>query len=113
MNIAKMMQQAKAMQEKMQAMQSKLENVSVEGQSGGGLVRAVMTCKGTCVSVSIDETLLKAEEKEIVEDLLKAAINDAKGKADSKLAEETQKMMAELGLPPGALGAMGGGGLPF
>ncbi|MFA5593291.1 MAG: YbaB/EbfC family nucleoid-associated protein [Micavibrio sp.] len=111
MNIAKMMQQAKAMQEKMQTLQTHMEGLTVEGSAGGGLVRVVMTCKGSCQSISIDPSLLKEDEKEIAEDLLKAAINDAKGKADVKMAEETQKMMADLGLPPGMLGA--GGGLPF
>jgi DNA-binding YbaB/EbfC family protein len=110
MNIAKMMQQAKAMQEKMQAMQEKMEGLTVEGVSGGSLVKVVTTCKGVCVSISIDPSLMKPEEKEILEDLIKAALNDAKGKADQKVAEDTQKMMADMGLPPGALG---GGGLPF
>jgi len=108
MNIAKMMQQAKAMQEKMQTLQTHMESITVEGVSGGGMVRVVMTCKGTCVSIAIDPSLMKTEEKEIAEDLIKAAINDAKGKADAKLAEETQKMMADLGLPPGMAG-----NLPF
>jgi DNA-binding YbaB/EbfC family protein len=110
MNIAKMMQQAKAMQEKMGTMQEKMASVVVEGTSGGGLVKISMTCKGQCQSISLDDALLK-DDKQVLEDLIKAAINDAKGKADAKLAEETQKMMSELGLPPGALGAAGG--LPF
>ncbi len=110
MNIMKMMQQAKAMQGKMQDMQAKMETVLVDGTAGSGLVKVVMTCKGNCVSIDINASLLKADEKEIIEDLLKAAINDAKTKADQKLADETQKMMSELGLPPGALG---NGGLPF
>lgn len=110
MNIAKMMQQAKAMQEKMQTMQTKMESVTVEGASGGGMVKVVMTCKGNCVSITLDPSLMKADEREITEDLIKAAINDARAKGEAKIAEETQKMMAEVGLPPGALG---GGGLPF
>ncbi|PZO88546.1 MAG: YbaB/EbfC family nucleoid-associated protein [Micavibrio aeruginosavorus] len=110
MNIAKMMQQAKAMQGKMADMQEKMGNVSVEGLSGGGLVKVTMTCKGQCQGISIDPSLLVADEKEVLEDLLKAALNDAKGKGDAKMAEETQKMMSDLGLPPGMLG---GGGLPF
>ncbi|HEU4839067.1 MAG TPA: YbaB/EbfC family nucleoid-associated protein [Micavibrio sp.] len=109
MNIAKMMQQAKAMQEKMQTMQAKMDSVTVEGSSGGGMVKIVMTCKGQCQSIALDPSLLKADEKEIAEDLIKAAINDARGKGDAKLADETQRMMSEMGLPPGALG----GGLPF
>lgn len=110
MNIQKMMQQAKAMQDKMQTMQEELAGQEVTGESGGGLVKLTMTCKGECRSLSIDPSLLAPEEKEVTEDLIKAALNNAKGKADARLAEETQKMMADLGLPPGALG---GGGLPF
>lgn len=108
MNIQKMMQQAKAMQDKMQVMQEELAQVEVSGESGGGLVKVVITCKGECRSISIDPSLLVADEKEVTEDLIKAALNNAKGKADSRLAEETQKMMSDLGLPAGALG-----GLPF
>lgn len=110
MNIAKMMQQAKAMQGKMQEMQEKMGLESVSGASGGGLVKVTMTCKGQCQGIELDPSIIKADEKDMLEDLLKAAINDAKSKADSKMAEETQKMMSDLGLPPGALG---NGGLPF
>lgn len=111
MNIAKMMQQAKAMQEKMALMQEKMGLTTVEGSSGGGMVKITMTCKGQCQSITLDPSILVASEKDMTEDLIKAAINDAKAKADAKMAEETQKMMSELGLPPGALGA--NGGLPF
>ncbi len=109
MNIQKMMQQAKAMQDKMQVMQEQLANQTVDGESGGGLVKVVMSCKGECKSIHIDHSLLLPEEKEVTEDLIKAALNNAKAKADARLADETQKMMKDLGLPPGALG----GGLPF
>lgn len=108
MNIAKMMQQAKAMEEKMKTMQDQMGRVTVEGLSGGGLVKVVMTCKGQCQSINIDPSLVKVEEKEVMEDLLMAAINDAKSKADARMAEETQKMMNELGLPAGMAG-----NLPF
>lgn len=110
MNIMKMMQQAKVMQEKMGQMQEKLGAEIVEGTSGGGLVKVTMTCKGQCTGLDIDPSILVASEKEITEDLIMAAINDAKSKADAKMAAETQSMMADLGLPPGALG---NGGLPF
>ena len=109
MNIMKMMQQAKAMQEKMQVMQEKMGGVIVDGAAGGGLVKVTMTCKGQCDSITLDPSVVNAQEKDVLEDLLKAAINDAKSKADARMAEETQKMMSDLGLPPGALG----GGLPF
>lgn len=108
MNIAKMMQQAKAMQDKMQTMQGELEKVSVEGASGGGLVKVTMTCSGQCQAITIDPSLMVASEKEVLEDLLKAALNDAKTKGDMKKAAETQKMMSDLGLPAGMAG-----NLPF
>lgn len=106
MNIAKMMQQAKAMQDKMQTMTAELEKVSVEGASGGGLVKVTMTCSGQCQSITIDPSLMVASEKEVLEDLLKAALNDAKAKGDSKKAAETQKMMSDLGLPAGMAGKL-------
>ena len=101
MDIQQMMQQAKAMQDKMQAMQEKLGDVEVEGTSGGGVVTVVATCKGEVRSVKIDDSLMDLNEKDVLEDLIKAAVNDAKNKADQKLADETQKMMSELGLPAG------------
>lgn len=101
MNIAKMMQQAKQMQDKMQDMQEQLSHVEVAGQSGGGLVKVVSTCKGEVRALDIDESLIVPAEKEVLEDLIKAALNDVKAKADEKLADETQKMMADLGLPAG------------
>lgn len=110
MNIAKMMQQAKAMQGKMQDMEAKMADMTVEGASGGGLVKITLTCKGKCRAIDIDPSIIKIEEKEVLEDLVMAAINDARAKGEAKIAEETQKMVADLGLPPGALG---GGGLPF
>ncbi len=102
MNIAKMMQQAKVMQEKMQTMQEQLADIEVEGQSGGGLVKVTTTCKNDIRRVDIDPSLIVADEKEVLEDLIKAALNDAKSKADQKLADETQSMMGDLGLPAGA-----------
>lgn len=106
MNIQKMMQQAKQMQDKMQVLQEKLADVEVEGQSGGGVVQVVITCKGETRSISIDESLIVASEKDMLEDLIKAALNDAKSKADETMAEETQKMMSEMGLPASAAGAL-------
>lgn len=101
MNIQEMMKQAKVMQDKMQVMQDKLGQMSVEGNSGGGLVRVTMTCKGEVRGLDIDPSILVPSEKEVVEDLIKAAMNDAKSKADQKMADETQKMMSDLGLPAG------------
>lgn len=101
MNIQQMMQQAKQMQDKMQEMQAKLGDINVEGTSGGGLVSVTMSCKGDVRGLNIDPSILVASEKEVVEDLIKAALNDAKSKADQKMADETQKMMGDLGLPAG------------
>lgn len=108
MNIQKMMQQAKQMQDKMAEMQDKLGDVIVEGSAGGGMVKISMTCKGEPKSVNIDPSLMNADEKEILEDLVVAAMADAKSKADQTMADETQKMMGELGLPAGMAG-----NLPF
>lgn len=110
MNIAKMMSQAKAMQDKMQVLQEKMGDEIVEGASGGGVVKVSMSCKGHCQSITLDPSVVVADDKDMLEDLIKAAINDAKAKGDAKMADETQKMMAELGLPAGMLGK---GGLPF
>ena len=95
------MQQAKVMQDKMQEMQEKLGGVEVEGGSGGGMVKVTMTCKGEVRGIDIDPSLIIAEEKEVLEDLIKAALNDTKAKADQKMADETQKMMGDMGLPEG------------
>lgn len=101
MNIAKMMQQAKAMQDKMQTMDAEMANIMVEGTSGGGMVKIVMSAKGHCKSVSIDPSIIKVDEKDILEDLVMAAINDGKGKGEAYVAGETQKMMSGMGLPAG------------
>ena len=96
--IMKMAQNAQA--ELMKA-QEGLERIEVEGISGGGLVKVRATAKGRILAVSIDESLLKPAEKSMVEDLVAAAINDAKGKADAAAATEMQKMQSSLQLPPG------------
>ncbi len=110
MNIQKMMQQAQEMQGKMEEMQGKLALLEVTGTSGGGLVTVTITCKGLVKGLKVDPTIIDPEEKEVMEDLIVAALNDARSKADVKMAEETQKAMAEIGLPPGMLD---GSGLPF
>ena len=108
MNIQEMMKQAKVMQDKMQEMQEKLGDVEVQGSAGGDMVKVISTCKGEVRKIEIADAMMDLNEKEVLEDLVKAALNDAKSKADQKLAEETKKMMSELGLPAGAAG-----GLPF
>ena len=99
MNIQQIMQQAKQMQDKMQAMQDKLAETEVTGQSGGGMVTVTQTCKGEVRNIKIAPEVIDPTDPEMLEDLIKAACNDAKAKADTKLADETQAMMGGMGLP--------------
>ncbi len=99
MNIQDMMKQAQVMQERMQEMQAKLAEVEVQGQAGGGMVNIVMTCRGETRKVEILPEIINPQDKETLEDLVMAAMNMARENADQKLAEETQKMMEEMGLP--------------
>ena len=100
-NLADIMKQAGQMQARMADMQAKLEQLVVEGQSGGGLVKVKMSGKGVVSGLDIDASLMKADEKEILEDLLMAALADAKGKADSAAAEQMKELTGGLPLPPG------------
>lgn len=109
MDIQEMMKQAQVMQQRMQEMQEGLGEIQVQGQSGGGMVNVTMNCKGELMAINISPEVIVAEEKETLEDLIIAAVNAAKLNADDRLAEETQKMMQEFGLPNGAAG---GGGIP-
>ena len=95
------MKQAQAMQQKMADMQAELDGVEVEGAAGGGMVKAVMTAKGQMKRVSIDPSLLNPDEAEIVEDLVIAAVNDARAKAERVMQERMQEMTKGLPLPPG------------
>lgn len=88
MNIQKLMQQAQQMQRKMKVVQENLKNIEIEGESGGGLVKVIMTASQEVKRISIDDSLIKKEEKEILEDLVTAAMNNAKAKADEKASEE-------------------------
>ncbi|MBV9456682.1 MAG: YbaB/EbfC family nucleoid-associated protein [Bradyrhizobium sp.] len=99
-----MMKQAAQLQSKMQAMQEELGNVEVEGISGGGLVSVRMTAKMEVKGVKIDASLLKPEEREIVEDLVVTALADARRKAEAAMQEKMQSLAGGLGLPPGMLG---------
>ena len=103
-NIQQMMQKAQVMQKKMAALQEELAEVEVSGSAGGGLVQVVMTCKGAMRSLTIDPSLIDPNDKDMLEDMIKAACNDARAKADEKMATETQKAMSDMGLPPGMLG---------
>lgn len=96
-----MMKKAQEMQAKMQQMQEDLEQIEVDGSSGGGMVTCTITGKGDMRRLSVDPSLVDPADKEVMEDLIVAAINDAKTKADEKKREETQKMMGGMQLPPG------------
>jgi len=100
-DMGKLMQQAQDMQAKMAEAQESLENIEVTGQSGGGLVEVTLTAKGTMRGLSIDASLMVADEREILEDLIIAAHNDARAKAEAKSAEEMGKITGGLGLPAG------------
>jgi DNA-binding YbaB/EbfC family protein len=95
------MKQAQAMQQKMQDVQAELDRVEVEGSAGGGMVKIVLTAKGQARSVKIDPSLLNPDEAEIVEDLLVAALNDARGKADRAAQEKMEEVTKGLALPSG------------
>ncbi len=100
-DIMGLMKQAGAMQAKMAEMQAEMDNITVEGGSGGGLVKVTMTAKGALKGVSVDDSLLKPEEKEILEDLLIAAHEDGRRKAEALVEEKMKAMTASLKLPPG------------
>jgi nucleoid-associated protein EbfC len=97
-DILKMAQNVQAELEKAQAT---LDTIEVEGVSGGGLVKVRATAKGRIIGVEIDETLLNPSEKQMLEDLIAAALNDARAKADSASEQEMGKMKSGLPLPPG------------
>jgi DNA-binding YbaB/EbfC family protein len=99
-NIGQMMKQAQMMQENMRRMQEQLGTMEVEGQSGSGMVKVVMTCKHEVRRVSIDPSLV-GDDKDMLEDLLVAAINDAARKVEATVQEKMGALTAGLGLPPG------------
>jgi DNA-binding YbaB/EbfC family protein len=101
MNIEEIMKAAQNVQAELQKAQESLDSIEVEGASGGGLVKVRASAKGRIISVSIDESLLQPSEKTMVEDLVAAALNDARAKADQVSASEMAKMTAGLPLPPG------------
>jgi DNA-binding YbaB/EbfC family protein len=100
-NLGNMLKQAQQMQSRMQEMQAKLEAAEVEGSSGGGMVKIRMTGKSELKRVTIDPSLMNADEREVLEDLLVAAHADAKQKVEATMAEEMQKATAGMSLPPG------------
>ena len=100
-NLGNMMKQAQQLQQKMADAQEKLSAIEVEGVSGGGVVKVVATAKGEIKRINIDESLLKPEDKEITEDLIVAAANDAKQKGEAAAQEEMKSVTGGLPLPPG------------
>jgi DNA-binding YbaB/EbfC family protein len=96
-----LMKQASELKSKMEAMQSELERLEVEGAAGGGLVAVTLSGKGDLRGVRLDDTLFKPDQKEIVEDLLVAAHADARRKLETMLQEKMQSLTGGLPLPPG------------
>lgn len=99
-NIGQLMKQAQVMQENMRRMQEQLATLEVEGQSGAGMVKIAMTCKYEVKRVSIDPSLV-GDDREMLEDLVAAAFNDAARRVESTIAEKMSGITAGLGLPPG------------
>ncbi|MBR2573615.1 MAG: YbaB/EbfC family nucleoid-associated protein [Loktanella sp.] len=100
-DMAKMMKQAQDMQGKVAQMQQDLDHIIVEGVSGAGLVKATATAKGELKSLDIDPSIFNGEDKEVVEDLILAAIKDAQSKAAERSQQEMGKMAEAMGLPAG------------
>ncbi len=95
------MKQAAELKSKMEAMQAELDTIEVSGSSGGGMVTVTLTAKGEMKSVQIDASLVKPDEKEIVEDLIVAAHADARRKADTLMQDKMKSLTGGLPLPPG------------
>jgi len=96
-----LMKQAAELKSKMEAMQAELDQIEVEGTSGGGLVAVKLSAKGDMKGVKIDDTLMQSSEKEILEDLIVAAHADARRKAETLLQEKMKSVAGGLPLPPG------------
>ena len=100
-DMAKMMKAAQDMQSKVGELQDSLDSITVTGESGAGLVKATATAKGELKGLDIDPSIFSSDDKEMVEDLILAAIKDAQSKAAEKSADEMGKITEGLGLPPG------------
>ena len=98
-DMTKMMKAAQEMQTKMAQMQEDMHNLMVTGESGAGLVKATCSCKGELKSLDIDPSIFNGDDKEVVEDLILAAIKDAQTKASDKAQEEMGKLTEGMGLP--------------
>lgn len=101
MDIMKMMGKARELQTKMAEMQEELKDVHATGESGAGAVKVTLDGKMTLTAIELDASLLKPEDKEIVEDLIIAASADAKAKVEELVQEKSQAMMGDMGLPAG------------
>ena len=100
-NLGQMMKQAQEMQTRMQQMQDALAEVEVTGQSGAGMVSVTLNGKGEMKRLKLDKSVVDPEDVEVIEDLIMAAFNDAKLKVEQHVADETQKLMGGMKLPPG------------
>ena len=100
-NFGQMMQKVQEMQEKMQNMQEQMEDIEIEGSSGAGSVVVVLNGKGNIRRITIDPGIVNSQDVEILEDLIVAAVNDAKAKVESIASEKMQEMTGGLPLPPG------------
>lgn len=100
-DMSKMMKAAQEMQTKMADLQEEMQNITITGESGAGLVKAVCSAKGELKSLDIDPSIFNSDEKEVVEDLILAAIKDAQAKANEKAQEEMGKLTEGMGLPEG------------
>ncbi len=105
MDFQKMMKQAQEMQFKLQEVQEKLKDIEVDAESGGGLVKARMLCSGKIINIDIDESLM-ASDKETLEDLIIAALNNANTAKEERIKSETKAMMESLGLPEDMAGKL-------
>ena len=99
--LAQAQKAAETIQKQMNETQARLDEIEVEGTAGGGLVKVRATARGRILGVSIDESMMKPEEKQMVEDLVTAAFNDARDRADRVSGEEMAKIQQGMGLPPG------------
>lgn len=100
-NLGQMMKQAQLMQERMAELQARLDGMEIQGQSGGGLVQATLSGKGEVRRLKIDPSLINPAEAEVLEDLVAAAVNDARQRVEATVAEEMSKLTGGLKLPPG------------
>ncbi len=100
-NLGQMLKQAQQMQAKMTELQARMADIEVTGAAGGGLVTATLSGKGLLLRLKIDPSLVNADDVEVLEDLIVAAFNDAKGKVEAHVASEMRELTGGLELPPG------------